>query len=335
MKMQTALLKSTALLSALGLLVIGTVAALAQNKPAQPDPHAQHQAQGQPQGLTPAGAPDGSVADQLAQLKAKMAQLEAAMHQRNPNMPPAMQSNPAPMRPGGGRMNPPMGQMPPGAPMNQMPPAGPGAGMNNMNMPPAAPGGAMPAPGGMPMQDGMMMGGGNQMQSGGGMSMMQMMQQMETMGMMGMMGNMGGQAGMAGMTMPPSALPGFPGASHIYHIGATGFFLDHPQHITLTLEQQTALNGMKEKSSMEQGEMARKIEQAEQELWQLTASDQPDIKLIDAKVREIGNLNAEKRIAFVRAVGEAAKLLTDDQRKALLGQTPPQPAQMPSQMEHK
>ena len=34
-----------------------------------------------------------------------------------------------------------------------------------------------------------------------------------------------------GMSMP-SALPGFPGQSHLYHIGATGFFLDHPEHIT-------------------------------------------------------------------------------------------------------
>ncbi|MBC7368571.1 MAG: hypothetical protein H7343_17465 [Undibacterium sp.] len=59
-------------------------------------------------------------------------------------------------------------------------------------------------------------------------------------GMMGMMdmGMSGG--GMA--AMPQSARPGFPSASHIYHIGATGFLLDYPQPISLTTEQQNGLN---------------------------------------------------------------------------------------------
>ena len=54
--------------------------------------------------------------------------------------------------------------------------------------------------------------------------------EMGTKGMeMGMKGRemMGGK-GMAGMKTP-AALPAFPGTSHIYHIGATGFFLDHPE----------------------------------------------------------------------------------------------------------
>jgi hypothetical protein len=53
---------------------------------------------------------------------------------------------------------------------------------------------------------------------------------------------MGGMTNMA----PQSALPGFPAASHIYHIGATGFFLDHAQHINLSAEQQVQLNKIKE-----------------------------------------------------------------------------------------
>ena len=64
-------------------------------------------------------------------------------------------------------------------------------------------------------------------------------------GMMSMMGMMGmGGGNMA--AMPQSALPGFPGASHLYHLVATGFFLDHPQHIALTTEQQAGLNKAKE-----------------------------------------------------------------------------------------
>src|SRR5581483_2029194 len=87
------------------------------------------------------------------------------------------------------------------------------------------------SPGSMP---GMRAGGGMSgmgMQAGGGMSQMGGMQGMENM-----------MEGMEGMDMPRSALPGFPGASHLYHIGATGFFLDRTDHIALSTDQQVALN---------------------------------------------------------------------------------------------
>lgn len=156
------------------------------------------------------------------------------------------------------------------------------------------------------------------MSAGGGMGM----DKMEMAGMMGM-GAMG--SGAAG-TMPQSALPGFPGASHLYHIGATGFFLDHPQHIALTVEQQAALNNAKERTLLAKSTADRAIEQAEQELWTLTAADQPDAAKIQAKVAEIGKLTGDARLAFIRAVGEASKLLSDDQRKSLTGFAPPAPA---------
>jgi len=129
----------------------------------------------------------------------------------------------------------------------------------------------------------------------------------------------------------PSALPGFPGQSHLYHIGATGFFLDHPEHITLTTEQKQALAQRKQQSLMKQGELQRQIDAAEQEMWQLTGADQPQIAEIEKKAREIERLKADQRIAFIRAVGEAGKLLTDQQRKQLTGTAAPQsPAQKPA-----
>jgi Spy/CpxP family protein refolding chaperone len=193
--------------------------------------------------------------------------------------------------------------------------------------------------GGMPMGmmggkkngQGMMgMGGKEGMNSDEMMKMMQMMAGMKGMegGMPGMMGmeTMGGKgthmmAGMKGMgaISVPSALPGFPGASHIYHIGANGFFLDHPEHIKLTMKQQSNLNQIKEKAELDQASTQRKIDEAEQDLWTLTASDKPDATKIEAKVREIEKLRSDQRLAFIRAVGEAAKILTGEQRQALLG----------------
>lgn len=137
-----------------------------------------------------------------------------------------------------------------------------------------------------------------------------------------MMGRMRGRQGMTGMT-PVSQLPGFPGASHLYHVGAIGFFLDHPQHITLTTQQQTSLNRIKEKALLDRASSERRIEDAEQELWTLTAADVPDAAKIEAQIRAVEKLRGDQRLAFIRAVGEAGKVLTSDQQAAVLGTRPP------------
>ncbi len=166
-------------------------------------------------------------------------------------------------------------------------------------------------------------------------------------GMMGMMNQMMGMgtlpAAPPGMAMSPtaipqSALPGFPSVSHLYHIGTTGFFIDHAQHINLTADQLTALNKMKEAALTAKTNSDHQIEQGEQELGILTSSDQPDAAKIETKVREIEKLRVDERISFIRAVGDAAKLLTDDQRKILTGAMQPamapSPAATMSPMEH-
>jgi len=150
--------------------------------------------------------------------------------------------------------------------------------------------------------------------------------------MMNMMNSvMGGMAGGPPMgqatSMGPSSflseLPGFPGASHLYHIGSTNFFLDHPQHITLSLEQQSRLGEIRMKALMRRSEFNRKIQEGEEQLWLLTAVDQPNSSLVEAKIREVEKLRSDLRVAFIKDVGEAATALTDAQRMALLGQSTP------------
>jgi hypothetical protein len=143
--------------------------------------------------------------------------------------------------------------------------------------------------------------------------------------------DMMGIGAMGGMKSPvamatPSALPGFPGQSHLYHIGATGFFLDQPQHIALTTQQQQMLAQHKQQSVLRQADLQRQIDAAEEKLWQLTGADQPQIGNIDKQVREVERLRADQRIAFIRAVGETAKVLTDQQRRQLTGIAPAQSA---------
>jgi Spy/CpxP family protein refolding chaperone len=87
----------------------------------------------------------------------------------------------------------------------------------------------------------------------------------------------------------------------------------------LTQEQQAALSRIREQSLLEKSTYDRSIAQSEQELWVLTSSDRPDINQIEGKVRAVEKLRGDKRIAFIRAVGEAAAVLTDEQRQVLVG----------------
>ncbi len=148
----------------------------------------------------------------------------------------------------------------------------------------------------------------------------------DDMGLMGAVaiGGAGSKSlkGMREMKMA-SSLPGSPGVSHLYHIGATGFFLNHSEHITLSTKQQAALNVVKQKALLSKFTAQRKIDQAEQELWELTGADELDVTEIQAKVQIIEKLRGEQRMTFIQTVAEAAKLLTDEQRQMLLGTTGP------------
>ena len=165
---------------------------------------------------------------------------------------------------------------------------------------------------------------GKQMKSGGPPKMCCPGMGMKEMAMAGMMGA-SEMRDATTLEMPQSTLPGFHGASHLYHIGSADFFLDHPEHIVLSAEQSAALNRAKQRAVLLNSKSEIAISHAEHELWTLTASDQPDAAKIQIKVREISTLNADARLAFIRAVGDASKVLTDEQRKSLTGSAPPPP----------
>lgn len=277
----------------LGFLVAWPVFATGQGpKDPQPDPKHVHPAD-------KAADPNKELLEQIKLLQAKVTRLEAAVAKI---APPA----------GGGMAG--MGGSGGGMGMMDMDGMMGGMGGKKKSMGSGAGGGM-----GMMDMDGMGGGAGGGMagMSGGGGGGMSMMDDMDMMGM----GSMGGAKGKK-MKMT-AALPGFPGASHVYHIGATDFFLDHPEHITLSTEQKTKLAQMKQKATTEKATAQRKIEEGEQQLWELTAADQPDAAKIEAKVREVEKLRGDQRLAFIRSVGESAQVLTDEQRKILLGQAQP------------
>lgn len=127
------------------------------------------------------------------------------------------------------------------------------------------------------------------------------------------------------------ALPGFPGVPHLYHVGAVDFFLDRAE-ASLDAAQQRRLAAIKEKALLDKASAERRIEQAEQDLWELTAADAPDGGKIEAKVKAIESARAEQRLGFIRAVGEAAKMLTPEQLEAVTGAQPMAGAKKPAPM---
>ncbi len=292
--------------------------------PADPATHALHAQQAQA-ATTAVQNSNASLVQQLAEMRARITQLETTLAQTAPTTSrQAMASLPSSTA----------HAMPASAGIPAQTSMSP---LGAAPMQTAAQGRQPAATGGMSMMDMMSemmsgMSGGNSgsmsgMPNGGGMSGMGQMNGMPG-GKMGQMMGMGmtrmGAMPQSGMQV--SALPGFPGATHIYHVGATGFFLDHAEHITLTMDQQVKLNTLKESALLEQSTLERKIEQAEQDLWILTGSDAPDATKVEAKAREVEQLRTDQRIAFIRAVGRAATILMDDQRKQLTGLMPPMPA---------
>ena len=284
--------RNNALMAAAVLAVLVATGAAAaqdpQSNPQTPDDHQQHGEH----------APnEQSLVEQVAELRASVARLGAALERNHQANPVSTQDSTS-----GG-----MGMMG-GHGMSGMSSMGQMGGMGSM--------GGMSSMGGM---KGMKMKMGS-MASDSGMSMGGMSQ--GSMKRMGMMGRMGGMSDM-GATEPAATLarlPGFPGASHIYHIGSAGFFLDHAQHVQLNREQRAQLARIQEQSTLHQASTDRQIAEAEQELWVLTSAGEPDASAIDAKVREIATLSADQRIAFIRSVGEAAEVLTDSQRSVMVGE---------------
>lgn len=128
--------------------------------------------------------------------------------------------------------------------------------------------------------------------------------------------------GMLGWMHP--ALMGGPagaplGGSHLYHAGASNFFLERAFDLSLSADQKRSLLNLREAALLDLATHARQIEQAEQELWALTAKKAPATGEVEAKIREIATHEADARIAWFKAVDQAVAMLNDEQREKITG----------------
>ena len=275
-------------------------------------------------GASDAAGQNQQLSDQITELRGQVAKLQAAAA-RQAGPVKKMNSKPGMKMSQGSKGMGMMGEM-------GMPPQGPmasgSAGMamkdDGGEMGGMAPAGNATMAPGMGMDEGEMGGmpmGGMKKGSAAPAAAMGMccMGEMGSSGNAGMSGMPPASGGMAPMSGPSSAMPGQAGASHLYHIGSNGFFLNHPQHISLTPDQRMGLNRFKEKAMLDRAYEQRRIDQGEQELYTLTGADQPDNAKIQSKVGEIEKLRSTQRMNFIRTVEEASNVLTPDQRKVLVG----------------
>ena len=129
-------------------------------------------------------------------------------------------------------------------------------------------------------------------------------------------------------TLPSPSKPIHQGAApHLFHLGASGFFLDHPE-IALTVEQRSKLSAIRETAGLGYATAQRKIDQAEQELWSITSAEHPSASRVEAKLTEIARLSTRQRMDYILAIGQAVAQLTDAQHGMLA--SPPTGAAAPS-----
>lgn len=141
--------------------------------------------------------------------------------------------------------------------------------------------------------------------------------------MMGMMkhsgmGSGGMRRGQMAVVIAHSAVPGIPGASHLYHIGAKGFFLNHAERIDLSDEQRQELNRIRERAVLDRAKRRAEIKSMELDVWQLTGLDKPNMSDIEAKIRSLEKARSDTRLNYLREVERAVNVLTEQQRKLLL-----------------
>jgi Spy/CpxP family protein refolding chaperone len=105
--------------------------------------------------------------------------------------------------------------------------------------------------------------------------------------------------------------------NHLYHLGAKQFYLDKAKGLALTEEQATRLRRLWEFDQEEKARYSDAVTRAERELWRLTGGEAPSLPAIEAAVRAVERLKADRRVSFIGRVAEAAAVLTVHQREML------------------
>lgn len=106
---------------------------------------------------------------------------------------------------------------------------------------------------------------------------------------------------------------------HLLHLGAARFYVDYRRRIGLSEDQRSRLEALRAEAVAAWSREQERIDAGEVVLWRLTGEPKPDEAAIAGAIRELEGIRAAQRIAYVQSVLGASRLLTEDQRRALVG----------------
>ncbi len=144
-------------------------------------------------------------------------------------------------------------------------------------------------------------------------------QMMGPMGQGGGMGQMGGgmMGGMMGHGMGPGMREGQRGRAMSHEGPLISIMLDHTQELGLNPEQERKLRTLRTEFEKESVRRTAEIRVAEIELDSLLEQDRWDLARIEPKVKQIGGLRADLRLARIKTLDAGRAVLTPDQLEKL------------------
>jgi Spy/CpxP family protein refolding chaperone len=129
----------------------------------------------------------------------------------------------------------------------------------------------------------------------------------------------GGRGSMGGMMGPGMRGPGMmgPGPVAPAERPLISIMLQHRADLGLTPEQVTRLEGLRDGFAREAIRREADIRIAELDLGSLLEQDPLDMTKVEAKVRELAQLQADLRVARLRTIEQGKALLTPEQKTRL------------------
>jgi hypothetical protein len=130
-------------------------------------------------------------------------------------------------------------------------------------------------------------------------------------------------------------LRGLGGGGALVERPLISLMLDHRAELGLTSDQVSRLEALRAEFTREAIRRDAEIRIAEMDLAALLETDSLDLARVEAKVRELAQVQADLRIARLRTIEQGRSLLTPEQRArlaALLGQPGRRAAERPTRL---
>ncbi len=110
-----------------------------------------------------------------------------------------------------------------------------------------------------------------------------------------------------------------PEASHLLHLGVPRFYRDYRRRLQLSADQVKALKTTQEAALAAWYSQQEKIDNLELQVWVLTGDPTFRDEQLVGLLQDLESARASQRLDYIRAVRDAAGMLTSEQQRRLRG----------------